>query len=405
MEIVRGTQDIAEGAASLALEPADEELATLARAIDRMAGRIAEGRRRLTREKKLIELMVENINAAVVSLDAERRVVLHNRVARELLGARVGQPIGDGRGAPTAASWRRWRDSPPRAATGRGSARIRLAGEEDQPREWSLVWAPLPGPGRSGGSAGGRGRHRGAARPAARGLGRDGADHRPRDQEPADADPPLRRAHAAGVARGPEQFDEVFERCTKNILQQVEELRIIAMEFSTYSKIPRIERRETDLAATLAEVVAAYEAAPRGAAGVRWTQPGAPLRLEIDARLLRRAVRNLIENALRVSPPGRGGRRGAGDRRRTRRSSRVADRGPGVDPELLGKIFDPYFSTHDTGTGLGLPIARRIAESHGGSMRARNRRHGGLEVSIRLPLAAPWSPAPKTLRRPAAQAG
>ena len=96
MRIVRGTQDIAEGAASLRLDPADEELATLARAIDSMAGRIAEGRRRLTREKKVIELMVENINAAVVSLDAERRVVLHNRLARELLGARVGRRIGEG---------------------------------------------------------------------------------------------------------------------------------------------------------------------------------------------------------------------------------------------------------------------------------------------------------------------
>jgi two-component system nitrogen regulation sensor histidine kinase NtrY len=183
----------------------------------------------------------------------------------------------------------------------------------------------------------------------------------------------------------PDQFEEVFERCTTNILQQVEELRVIAMEFSTYSKIPRIERREADLVATLAEVVAAYESSPRGAAGVLWQGPDTPLRLEIDTRLLGRAVRNLIENALRVSPAGTTvevALEAADDEALIR----VADRGPGVAPELLGKIFDPYFSTHDTGTGLGLPIARRIAESHGGSMRARNRRRGGLEVSIRLPL-------------------
>ena len=57
-----------------------------------------------------------------------------------------------------------------------------------------------------------------------------------------------------------------------------------------------------------------------------------------------------------------------------------------MSPELLSRIFDPYFSTHDTGTGLGLPIARRIAEEHGGSIGARNRPGGGLEVTIRIPL-------------------
>jgi signal transduction histidine kinase len=383
MEIVRGTQDIAEGATSLALEPADEELATLARAIDRMAGRIAEGRRSLTREKKVIELMVENINAGVVSLDTERRVVLHNRVARELLGARVGEVIG-GADADTAelAAVARF------AASSGDEARqltIRLPGAEDQPREWSLVWAPLPGQGD----------------PAALLVVEDVTEVLRVQRLEAWAEmariiaheiknplTPIRLSaeHMRQVWReDPDQFEEVFERCTTNILQQVEELRVIAMEFSTYSKIPRIERREADLVATLAEVVAAYESSPRGAAGVLWQGPDTPLRLEIDTRLLGRAVRNLIENALRVSPAGTTvevALEAADDEALIR----VADRGPGVAPELLGKIFDPYFSTHDTGTGLGLPIARRIAESHGGSMRARNRRRGGLEVSIRLPL-------------------
>ena len=64
----------------------------------------------------------------------------------------------------------------------------------------------------------------------------------------------------------------------------------------------------------------------------------------------------------------------------------VADSGPGVPEELLGRIFDPYFSTHDTGTGLGLPIASRITQEHGGQVTARNRPGGGLEVTITIPL-------------------
>ncbi|HEV3072801.1 MAG TPA: ATP-binding protein, partial [Thermoanaerobaculia bacterium] len=78
-------------------------------------------------------------------------------------------------------------------------------------------------------------------------------------------------------------------------------------------------------------------------------------------------------------------------------SARVAvlDSGPGVPPELLARIFDPYFSTHDAGTGLGLPIARRIVEEHGGEIAARNRPEGGLEAVITIPCE-PAAPAAAT---------
>ena len=113
-----------------------------------------------------------------------------------------------------------------------------------------------------------------------------------------------------------------------------------------------------------------------------------PIPARFDAKLLGRAVRNLLENALRASAGG--GRVTVRVERRETAEARIAvqDDGPGVRPELLGRIFDPYFSTHDTGTGLGLPIARRIAEEHGGAITARNRPEGGLEVAITLPVAA-----------------
>jgi signal transduction histidine kinase len=105
-----------------------------------------------------------------------------------------------------------------------------------------------------------------------------------------------------------------------------------------------------------------------------------------DAKLLQRAVRNLIENALRASA---GGGRVVVRVEQTDGFARIVvrDTGPGVPPELLPRIFDPYFSTHDAGTGLGLPIARRIAEEHGGAISARNRPEGGLEVMVTLPVS------------------
>jgi two-component system nitrogen regulation sensor histidine kinase NtrY len=184
--------------------------------------------------------------------------------------------------------------------------------------------------------------------------------------------------------RDPAHFAEVFERCSANILRQVDELQEIAGEFSTYSRIPRLEPQAGDLAAAVRELVESYRtAAPPGVAlGFDAAPEG--LQARFDERLLRRAVRNLIENSLRAS--GGCGEVSVrveavdGDA-----SVAVADRGPGVSPDLLQRIFDPYFSTHDAGTGLGLPIARRIAEQHGGSIQARNRPDGGLEVVIRIP--------------------
>jgi two-component system nitrogen regulation sensor histidine kinase NtrY len=183
----------------------------------------------------------------------------------------------------------------------------------------------------------------------------------------------------------PEHFDRVFERCTNNILGQVEELRSIASEFSAYSSIPRIDPKPADLVASVADLVEGYRAAPPPGVAVDFTSQTESLIVRFDAKLLGRAVRNLIENALRASSGG--GRVVVRvDQQSGLARIAVQDSGPGVPPDLLSRIFDPYFSTHDTGTGLGLPIARRIAEEHGGDMTACNRPEGGLEVMVTLPL-------------------
>jgi two-component system nitrogen regulation sensor histidine kinase NtrY len=184
--------------------------------------------------------------------------------------------------------------------------------------------------------------------------------------------------------RDPEHFEKVFERCTTNILTQVDELRSIAAEFSAYSAIPRIDLKPGDLTAAVAGLVEGYRAAPPEGVAVDLETDGA-IPVRFDAKLLGRAIRNLLENALRASA---GGGRVTVRVERNDGQARVSvlDTGPGVAPDLLTRIFDPYFSTHDTGTGLGLPIARRIAEEHGGGIAARNRAEGGLEVTITLPV-------------------
>jgi len=116
-----------------------------------------------------------------------------------------------------------------------------------------------------------------------------------------------------------------------------------------------------------------------------------------DAGELYRLFNNLIENAHRHGTD-RGttpaditvSTRRVGDRVETE----VADRGPGIPPEDLIRVFDRFYRGYGagaahTGTGLGLSIAQEIARAHGGRIAAANRDGGGCVFTVTLPAAAP----------------
>ncbi len=398
MQLVEGTRRIAAGAPSLDLAPSELELALLVAAVDEMARKIADARERLVREKQVVERMVENITSGVISLDREGRVLMHNRVAAELLGTAVGEGIEGA--VERSARLRPVADFLRAAGAEMARATVRLAPPAatdateppDAPdgggeREWSLIWVPLPG----------------AGEPSALLVVEDATEVLRSQRLLAWAEmarmiaheiknplTPIRLSteHMVEVYRhDPDHFDRVFERCTNNILTQVEELRSIASEFSAYSSIPRIDPKPGDLVASLADLVEGYRAAPPAGVTIELTSELPEIAARFDAKLLHRAVRNLIENALRATASAGGRVIVKLDRRGGLARIAVLDSGPGVPPDQLPRIFDPYFSTHDTGTGLGLPIARRIAEEHGGGITARNRPEGGLEVVVTLPAA------------------
>jgi signal transduction histidine kinase len=114
------------------------------------------------------------------------------------------------------------------------------------------------------------------------------------------------------------------------------------------------------------------------AAGVTCDADGPrPLRVCVDPFLLSQATLNLLLNAAEALAKTRDGRvtvrwaaSGRGDARRLKLA--VSDNGPGVPADLLDKIFNPFFTTKETGTGLGLAVVHRIVEAHDGTVRARN---------------------------------
>jgi signal transduction histidine kinase len=110
----------------------------------------------------------------------------------------------------------------------------------------------------------------------------------------------------------------------------------------------------------------------------------ASLRCMADPDMLRRALLNLILNAIDAMP--RGGQLWiSGVPRESHVDISVADSGPGLSDEVARRIFEPFFTTKGSGTGLGLAIVYRIAEVHGGEIVAATRPTGGAVFTLTLP--------------------
>jgi two-component system, NtrC family, nitrogen regulation sensor histidine kinase NtrY len=195
----------------------------------------------------------------------------------------------------------------------------------------------------------------------------------------------LTAEHLRAVAeRDDPQLPEIVRSGVENILRQVVTLRETSREFGDYASLRHIQPKPLDLRKLLTDIAVDYAtSSERGIDFRADISPSTPQNYPGDERTLRGAIANLIENALQATPNGRV-HLGS-----TTIDSKVVisveDSGPGVAPELLPKIFDPYFSTKSTGTGLGLAIARKAVEEHGGTVRAENL-HPGLRVEIELPL-------------------
>jgi signal transduction histidine kinase len=110
--------------------------------------------------------------------------------------------------------------------------------------------------------------------------------------------------------------------------------------------------------------------------------PAVPL----DANLLKQALVNILRNAQEAMPKG-GALTVQTHRNREHVHLSVADTGPGVPPEIRDKIFEAYFTTKTSGSGLGLPTAKRIVEEHNGAIAVEDAAGGGARFTIRLPLA------------------
>jgi len=196
--------------------------------------------------------------------------------------------------------------------------------------------------------------------------------------------------------------DKAMRRVTV-LEREVARLEEILAGFLQYAGRHRLEPRPTDLNAVVAEVLEfVTPAVLRKNIEIRHhLSPEVP-RLPLDRDRVKQALLNLVLNA-QEAMKGRGELLVQTSVRGGAVRVDVTDTGPGIPPEVLPRIFEAYFSSKRTGTGLGLPIARRIVEEHGGVLEVHTEVGKGTRFTLWFPIpvagTAPASPRVATPRR------
>ncbi|WP_158963761.1 sensor histidine kinase NtrY-like [Chachezhania sediminis] len=195
-----------------------------------------------------------------------------------------------------------------------------------------------------------------------------------------------------------------LEAMTDVIVRQTGDLRRIVDEFSKFARMPEPDRRSEDVKALVEAAVLLQQ---HGQPGVEISAdlPGGSIVADVDATMLSQALTNLIKNAgeaietlkQKGAPEGHVPRirvtlRRIDDGHFGSAEITIADNGVGL-PEDRARLFEPYVTTRDAGTGLGLPIVKKIIEEHGGTLTLEDapplqddQPHRGAMAVIRLPL-------------------
>jgi PAS domain S-box-containing protein len=379
--------------------PSDDELgflvtsfAQMTRELEFAGARAQKSARETEQQRAWLEAVLERLSAGVLGFDRDGRVRVANRAADEILGVDFEQYLGASAAeigkqhadlaaftAPLARHLRddvrEWREEIVLdTAHGRRSLMVRGTALPDQ-AGYVAVFDDLTVLNRAQRDA--------AWGEVARRLAHEVKNPLTPIQLAAER---LRRRFLGRLA--PEE-GELIERATHTIVSQVEALKTMVNAIGDYARPPQLATRPIALHALVGEVLDLYENDQRLSLA-RQLADGEP-RVRVDAVRLRQALHNLIKNALEAIGEAHkpqllvATRVLHGDGEAWVELS-VADNGPGLPADFGERWFEPYTSSKARGTGIGLAVVKKIAEEHGGSVRAENRAQGGALFTLRLPL-------------------
>ena len=204
------------------------------------------------------------------------------------------------------------------------------------------------------------------------------------------------------VSKLDEPDAKILKRSTETIVSQVEALKRMVNEFREYARVPELELCQVDVNRLVREVLALYQMSDN----TENESPQPPITLELageispvrgDLARLRQVIHNLLQNAQDALT-------GMEDARITVQTRSVSngielsviDNGKGFPEQVRAHAFEPYVTTKPRGTGLGLPIVKKIVDEHSGTIKIQNIQPHGAQISITLPALPCSTPQPST---------
>jgi len=394
--LARGTQAIAGGDLNFRIPAVgDDEIGHLVDSFNQMTADLRASAAELERRRQYTETLLRNVSAGVVGLDHDGAVTTINPCAERLLDLRAADVIGRSyQGAFPPALARVLDDvfafaTRPREA--RSTIKLEIAASET---ELMMTASPLgDAPNEPAGtvlffedvSQIAKVERIEAWREVARRIAHEIKNPLTPIQLSAER---LRRQ--LGARPGIEST--LVEECTKTIIGEVEDLKRLVNEFSAFARMPHLNPVPGDINALASETVANFREANPNVEFALALDPAIPL-IPIDRDAMKRALVNLLDNAVAaVTAINHNGARPQIEVRSHRLSDNslvtleVADNGPGIDPRLRTRIFEPYYSSKKGGTGLGLAIVSAVVTDHHGFVRVTDNRPCGSRFVVEFPV-------------------
>ncbi len=179
---------------------------------------------------------------------------------------------------------------------------------------------------------------------------------------------------------------KVFHECTEMIIRQVEELKGLVNEFSSFARMPAANPVSADISRIIGEAESLYREAHKDVNIIFNDSSDVPV-FDLDREQIKRVMINLLDNAIEAVG-------GKGDVFIDLSYDEilqivrivVSDNGKGISPRNKSRLFEPYFSTKKQGTGLGLAIVNTIISDHNGFIRVQDNHPKGTKFIIELPV-------------------
>lgn len=179
----------------------------------------------------------------------------------------------------------------------------------------------------------------------------------------------------------------IFDECTRTIVKQVEELKGMVNEFSNFARMPASQPTPNQLNDIIQETLVLFQEAHKRIR-FEFAPNDLPI-LRVDREQMKRVMINLIKNSLAaIDNEGKIRIQTNYEPRLQIVRLEVSDDGRGIPDEDKGRLFEPYFSTRKSGTGLGLTIVNAIISDHNGYIRVRDNKPKGTTFLIELPVRA-----------------